>query len=395
VLQEFTIEKPTQDDIEPLVALLGSALHIPAGGMQELFDMLGADDFRLSCMNGKIAAGLGYVRMGQWFGGASVPSVGITTVGVAPEHRGAGVGLSMMRAMLEELYEEGMPLSCLYPATLTFYRRIGYERAGQRITYELPLGGIDVRERDLDLIPIEKEHYPQVYRLYEERARRSSGHLHRPGWLWSRKLEPKDQKPYRFLVARDGQAEGYVTFRSGERSEPITVLDACLLTPGAGLRVLTLLSGFATMVDKVTWSGGPLDPFVYLLKEPISAGPTPKAKVTRSFDWMLRLVDVAKALTLRGYPNGLDAEIHFDVRDELLPANNGRFTLAVSRGEGHVSHGGEGRIKLGVRELASIYTGFISPIELQSLGKIKGERGDLALAGALFAGARPWIPDMF
>ncbi|HYO48834.1 MAG TPA: GNAT family N-acetyltransferase, partial [Chloroflexia bacterium] len=174
MLQELVIQKPTQDDIEPLVALLGSALHIPADGMREWFDMLGADEFRLSRVNGRLAAGLGYVRMGQWFGGASVPSVGITTVGVAPEHRGTGVGLSMMRAMLEELYEEGMPLSSLYPATTTFYRRIGYERAGQRITYELPLDGIDVRERALDLIPIEKEHYPEVYRLYEERARRSS-----------------------------------------------------------------------------------------------------------------------------------------------------------------------------------------------------------------------------
>jgi predicted acetyltransferase len=395
VLKELAIEKPTQADIEPLVSLLGSALHIPADGMREWFDMLGADDFRLSRVNGQIAAGLGYVRMGQWFGGASVPSVGITTVGVAPEHRGAGVGLSMMRAMLEELYEEGMPLSSLYPATLTFYRRIGYERAGQRITYELPLDGIDVRERALDLIPIEKEHYPEVYRLYEERARRSSGNLDRPDWLWRRKLEPKDQKPYRFLVARDGQPEGYVIFKSGERSEPITVYDACVLTRDAGLRVLTLLAGFATMVDKVTWSGGPLDPFIYLLNEPMSAGLTSKVKVTRSLDWTLRLVDVSKALSMRGYPNGLDAELHLDVQDDLLPANNGRFTLAVSGGEGHVSPGGEGRIKLGVRELASIYTGFISPVELHSLGKIEGEWGDLALAGALFAGARPWIPDMF
>ncbi|HEX9989027.1 MAG TPA: GNAT family N-acetyltransferase [Chloroflexia bacterium] len=395
MLTELVIEKPTQADTEPLVALLGSALHIPGEGMQELFAILGADDFRLSRVNGKIAAGLGYVRMGQWFGGASVPSVGITTVGVAPEHRGTGLGLSMMRAILEELYEEGMPLSSLYPATTTFYRRVGYERAGQRITYELPLDGIDVRERGLDLVPIEKEHYPEVYRLYEERARRSSGHLDRPEWLWNRKLEPKDQKPHRFIVARDGQPEGYVIFKSGERSEPISVFDACVLTPGAGRRVLTLLAGFATMVDKVTWSGGPLDSFIYLLNEPMSAGLTSKFKVTRSFDWMLRLVDVEKALTLRGYPNGLDAEVHLDVQDDLLPANNGRFTLAVSGGEGHVSPGGEGRIKLGVRELASIYTGFISPLELQSLGKIEGERGDLALAGAIFAGARPWMPDMF
>jgi predicted acetyltransferase len=252
-----------------------------------------------------------------------------------------------------------------------------------------------VRERALDLIPIQKEHYPEVYRLYEERARRSSGNLDRPGWLWSRKLEPKDLKPHRFLVARNGQPEGYVLFKSGERSEPITLFDACVLTPDAGLRVLTLLAGFATMVDKVTWSGGPLDPFIYLLNEPLSAGLTAKVKVTRSFDWMLRLVDVAKALTLRGYPNGLDAELHLDMRDDLLPANNGRFTLAVSGGEGHVSPGGEGRVKLGVRELASIYTGFISPIELQTLGKIEGPYGDLALAGALFAGARPWMPDMF
>ena len=46
---------------------------------------------------------------------------------------------------------------------------------------------------------------------------------------------------------------------------------------------------------------------------------------------MLRVVDVAAALSLRGYSPGVTGEVHFDVTaDEVLPENAGRWVLRVS-----------------------------------------------------------------
>ena len=110
---------------------------------------------------------------------------------------------------------------------------------------------------------------------------------------------------------------------------------------------------------------------------------------------MLRLVDVPAALQARGYPPDLHADLHLDVRDDLLPANSGRIVLTVEDGHGRVRPGGAGHLRLGVRELAAIYTGFMAPAEVRALGAIEGSADALALAGAIFAGPRPWLADMF
>jgi predicted acetyltransferase len=301
----------------------------------------------------------------------------------------------MLRASLAELHTEGTPLAALYPATLPFYQRAGYERAGQRITYELPLDAIGVDEQGIELVPVPAGHYDEIYRAYEQRARRASGNLARPEWMWRNKLEPKDRKTFRYLVTRDGQTEGYVVFTQGGRTDPLTVLDVCALTPAAGRRLLAFFAGYRSMVETLTWNGGPFDPFVYLLKEPLVAANRSRVKVVRSLDWMLRIVDVAGALTARGYAPGLQAELHLEVRDDVLPSNNGRFVVAVADGDARVRPGGAGRIRLGVRELAAIYTGFMAPAELCALGDVDAPDADLALMGAAFAGSRPWIADMF
>jgi predicted acetyltransferase len=386
---------PRGSEADEVEALVGAALHLPPGGMREWMGLLGAENMRAVRLDDRVVAGLGLIRMGQWFGGVSVPTVGVTAVGVAPEQRGRGVGIGMLAAMLGEIRAAGIPLSTLYPATLTFYQRAGYERAGQRVTYELPIEGIDAGDTTREALPVEAGDDEEIRRVYSERARQSAGQLDRPDWFWRLRLEPRDQTVHRFRIVHAGRTEGYVAYIQGSRSEPLSVTDLCALTPEAGRRLLTLFSGYRSVVEHVTWSGGPLDPLVYLLGEPLTAGQRNKVRVTRSLDWMLRIVDVAGALAARGYPPGLRAELHFDVRDDFLPANAGRYVLTVIGGQGDVQRGGQGRIRLDVRELAALYTGFMAPIELQALGAIAGPPADLARAGSVFAGPRPWLPDMF
>ena len=386
---------PREDEIAALDALLGPALHFPNSTMREWLETLGLGNCRAIRRDGRFVAGLGFASFGQWFGGASVPMAGITAVGVAPDWRGTGVGTALMRRTMEDLRAAGVPLAALYPASLRFYRRAGFERAGQRITYELPLESIDVDDRSLDLVPFDAGEYALVHQIYEQAARLAAGNLDRPAWMWQRRLEPKDKQTYRFLARNGARDEGYIVFTQAGRNDPLMISDVCALTPGAGRRILGLLAGYRSVIEHVTWSGGPLDPLVYLLGEQLTGGTRNKARVVRTLDWMLRIVHVAGALSARGYPPGLSAELHFAIDDQLLPANAGRWVLRVAGGRGELEPGGEGRIRLHVRDLAAIYSGFLAPHECAYLGTIAGPAEDLALAGAVFSGPRPWIADMF
>ncbi|HEX5690129.1 MAG TPA: GNAT family N-acetyltransferase [Roseiflexaceae bacterium] len=391
----FEYLTPQDQQFDTLEALLGAALHFTPESAREWAALIGPENFRAARQGGRIVAGLGFARMGQWYGGRSVPLAAITAVGVSPDMRGTGVGTALLRGALEELRAAGTPLAALYPSSLRFYRRAGFERAGQRVYYEMPLEAIDVDDRTLDLVPIEPAHYDQVKHVYATRAVRSSGNLDRPEWMWKLRLEPKDKQPYRFLVRSSGRNEGYVVFTQGTRAEPLTVLDVCALTPAAGRRILGLLAGYRSMVEYVTWTGGPLDPFAYLLGEQLSGGARNRVTISRTLDWVLRIVDVTKALEARGYPPHLQAELHFDLHDDILPANTGRFVLRVADGRATMQPGGEGRIQLGAHDMAAIYSGYMTPHERVYLGTIAAPDDDLALAGAVFGGPRPWIADMF
>ena len=118
-------------------------------------------------------------------------------------------------------------------------------------------------------------------------------------------------------------------------------------------------------------------------------------KVPLRLDWVVRIVDVEKALTQRGYPLGLNAEVHLEVQDGQLPWNDGRFLLRLEDGRPTVIRGGEGRLKLDGRTLATLYTGYLTPVELRVAGRLEGSDSDLALAQLAFSGPRPWMPDIF
>ena len=114
-----------------------------------------------------------------------------------------------------------------------------------------------------------------------------------------------------------------------------------------------------------------------------------------SWPWMLRIIDVRRALGERGYAPTHESELHLRVRDDLLPANDGAFVLRVSGGKGEVESGGDGRLQIDVRGLAPLYSGYASAHELISTGYIEGAEADLGLADAVFAGPAPWMADFF
>ncbi|MFP4438601.1 MAG: enhanced intracellular survival protein Eis [Chloroflexaceae bacterium] len=377
-----------EDEFERTVALVAQAIGLPFERMYRPWIKMGYRQGRVARKRGKVVAALGLISMGQWFGGVSIPTGGITAVGVAPEYRGSGVGLALLRHTLEELHITGVSLSSLYPATVTFYRRLGYERAATRTVYEMPTRAITIRQQEPEVVEVEPADYAKLRQIYRERARRTAGNLDRPDYFWEHYLEPPDKTAYKYMVLRDDQPEGYIIFTQSDWNNPLSISDICFLTRDAGRRLLALLAAHRSTIKTVQWAGGAYDPLIFLT-------PESQHTVTSSLDLMLRIVDVTGALTARGYPPELRAELHLEIHDELLPWNNGHFTLEIDAGKATVHSGGAGRVCLGVRELAMLYSGYLTPLEVQSVGAITAPEQDLLTMSQVFAGPRPWIPDMF
>jgi len=376
------------DELDQLNILLEQALTFPMGSMAPWMAEIGHAHMRAVRRAGRAVAGMTIIPMGHYFGGQSVRAGGITAVGVAPDQRGSGVGRWMLQQSLEELHRQGVPIATLYPATTAFYRRTGFERAAQRLLYDVPLAEIGVRDYSLEAVPAGPSEYAAIKQLYVQQAIRTSAFIDRPEFYWNSILEPKDKRVYSFIVQHDGVPEGYVIFAHAAWGETLKVSDIVALTPAAGRRLLTLLADHRSMTETMRLPGGPNDTLLFLM-------PEQKQKVGASLDLMLRIVDLVGALTARGYPAGVSAELQLDVRDEVLPWNNGRFIVTIADRRARVRSGGDGRVRLHVRDLATLYSGYLTPQELQAASNLAASQADLATAAQIFAGPRPWTPDMF
>jgi predicted acetyltransferase len=380
-----------ESELKRMAEIVAAALQFPADRAMSYYDAVGRENVRVVRVGGEVAGGLAQIPMGQFFGGRSIPMVGIAAVGIAPHHRSHGAASRLLKATLAELHERGVALSALYPATQPVYRRLGYEASGSQFEITLQTREIDTRDRELDVRPIAADDEPAIRRLYEVWAAQHPGNVDRNEFMWSRVRMLRGDAYAGYAVDRDGLIEGYVYYRQSDGDPFPHVLratDIVAATPAAGRRLLALLADHRSMAATAVWNSGPNDPLLALLAEQ-------PYKLTSRLFWMLRIVDVRAALAARGYSAHINSELHLRVRDAALPANSGDFVLRVREGRATTERGGSGRLEIDIRGLAALYSGHRSPAQLAAIGELSGPPPELAAAESTFAGPSPWMRDGF
>src|SRR5206468_1384860 len=102
-----------------------------------------------------------------------------------------------------------------------------------------------------------------------------------------------------------------------------------------------------------------------------------------------------RALEARGWPKEARATLAFELEDEIVPANAGRWTLAVAAGKASLERGGSGGLALDVRALAALYSGHMTARSLALAGALRGDDDAIARADAIFATSPPSLVDFF
>jgi predicted acetyltransferase len=379
------------EEAEKLGVILNQCFNSPPNSWQTYSDRIGLENFRIIRQGGQLMGGLAIYQMGQYYGLESVPMGGIAAVGIAPEYRGSGAAIALMQHVVKELYAKGLPISVLYPATQRLYRKAGYEQGGIYCSWEIPTETIQIKDNNLPIKSVTSSSYEVFKDLYHQQAKVNNGNLDRNQSIWNGAIKTQSEEPvYAYLIGKETQPEGYIilTQYQEDNNNLILIKDWVVLTPAAGKSLWTFLAGHRSQIKKVRWCSSPVDPLTLLL-------PEQTAKIRSLERWMLRVIDVPQALEKRGYPLGIETELHLQVEDELLPENNGKFVLKVSNGRGEITKGGKGELHLDVRGLAPLYTGLFAPHQLQLAGKLEATETALSVATSLFAGSQPWLPDFF
>jgi predicted acetyltransferase len=395
----YTVTAPQDDrELSAFLDIAAFVYNMPRDMTGRYAESVGAANFRICRLNEEVIGGLALIPCGQYFGGKSVPMNGVALVATAPEFRGRGAASALLREALRELRAEGWAISSLYPATVPLYRRAGYELAGSRHEVHLHLREMNLQDRDMHVRPVAPSDRPALDALHRARAARQPGNLQRTEFFWKR-VEARRGEPAHGYAALNnaGAIEGFVYIlyvKSDTAHYQLHLTDFTASTPAAARRLFTFLQDHFTLADHATIFGSVNDPLLMILPER-----TYHAKLMDR--WMLRIVDVGAALSARGYPKGVAGELHLDVEDDVLTDNNGRYVLEVKDGRAEVAAGGNGDVKIDVRGLASLYSGFASPRDLITTDHlsiadhVQDPSAALDIATTLFAGPMPTMVDAF
>ncbi len=386
------------DDVVALNRILSWSFSIPEVRLTKACEQIGHESLRVLRDAGRVQAGYVLHTLGQWFGGRRVSMAGVGMVGVAPEARGRGLATRLMDDAIREYHASGFAISTLFPAKQALYRRSGYERAGARWHVQVELDRLAVIVHDeakpgaaRTLRAATPADVETIHGLYDRFVAAENGPIHRNAFLWDRRMNVPEQDTRGFLVEGSEGPEGYCFLyqerKQGFRSA-LYVADHVALTAAAARTLLSFYADHRSMGSTVEWFGCMHDPFLTALREA-------RISCDLFFPWMIRIVDVQRAFAERGYPVGLETEIHLAVQDELIPANQDRFVVTIASGAGEARRGGKGTITLGIRGLASMWAGFLSPRAARACGLLDGPDDELARAAPVFAGPAPWMPDMF
>ncbi len=345
---------------------------------------------------GRLVGGLRAECLAQYFGGRPVPSAAVSAVKVAPEARGRGIGGLLLRQVLDELRQEGEFLSFLYPSSIGFYRRVGYEVAFGHSRYGLSLHQLP-REGSLVAEPWEDGELEEVKDCYERVARASTGLVARSADWWDERIlsSRQGERVYRYAVRTGGKLTGYVVYTHEAASADLpyafalSCRDLVWEDAESASSLLAFASANAGLGVELEWPGSPLDPLLTSL-----TGQLPRA--ISSLPGMVRLIDVRGALEARGYPDDVEATVELEVSDPCIPANEGTVRLTVAGGSGHVESVSSAAARVGVDALAALYTGWLPAGSLARLGRIQDARPEtLRTLEKLFLGPTPWVVAVF
>ncbi len=250
----------------------------------------------------------------------------------------------------------------------------------------------------LRVVALDESDDPEIRACYNAFASMYEGMLDRGPYIWARVRKMREET-YRGFGVRDGAGtlRGYL-YLCQQRPSPfgrfnVALTDFVFNDEVAGRRLWGFLHDFSMMGEDLTFAGGPTHPALQLLQQQ-------RHKVELKDDWLIRVVDVKRAIESRGYSPAIDATLNIEVADDVVSGNVGTWRVRIAEGRAIAERGkpqlsGGGSLRVSARGLATIYSGFNTARQARLLGLADGDELGLAMADSVFARSTPWMSDMY
>ncbi|MFJ8100031.1 enhanced intracellular survival protein Eis [Lysinibacillus sp. NPDC096212] len=324
---------------------------------------------------------------------------GITAVGTYPEYSGHGLMESLIIESLERMRNEGQCISYLFPYSIPYYRKRGWEIMSDIVEFQIKdtqlprYGGLNGKIRRVD------PKHEDVVTIYAHYSKKTHGVMVRNSIAWNEKFQ-EDFWEEKFIDSdvnlqaavyydEDDMPQGYMFYRIMEENYYID--EIVYLQEEARKGLWNFVSAHNSMIYNVYGKTTGNEAVAFLLEDSEII-----QKVSPYF--MARIVDV-KEFLLR-YPfTGNDFQLRLAVSDRIVAWNNGTFVITKHNGNVEVEKvsetQSENAIQLTVQTLATMLLGYKRPSYLEKIERLQGNAIEIALLETVLPVGIPTFIDYF
>ncbi|MCM3690490.1 GNAT family N-acetyltransferase [Neobacillus niacini] len=322
--------------------------------------------------------------------GVSFQMGGLTGVGTYPEYANMGLMYKLMRQALADMRERKQSISYLFPYSIPYYRRRGWEIISDKMTFEVK----DVQLPKIKKVPgyverlhIEHQDIRQVYSLFSSNmhaAMLRNDLAWDEYWRWD-----VDELTAALYYDSSHRPQGYLLYWISE--DVLHIKEMIYMNQEARMGLWNFIGAHFSMVSKVTGNIFMNEPLAFWLEDG-------DIKETISPYFMARIVCVEQFIAQYPFrPTGTGVQLTFKLEDPMLEWNQGIFTLKVSpSGQGELFNSSEEpTFSLDIQTLTTMLLSYKRPSYLAAILRLKGNKQVVEILENIIERQTPYFSDYY
>ena len=320
--------------------------------------------------------------------GVTMSMGGLTGVGTYPEYANLGLMSDLIKTALVGMRERGQWISYLFPYSIPYYRRKGWEIITEKLTFSV----LDSQLPQVVDVPGYVERFevghPVVETIYDAYARSNHGALIRSTTEWEEywRWENEDERTAAVYFDAGNNPVGCMFY--WVEKDLFHIKEMIYLCQEARRALWNFVTAHYSMIDRVEGHVFRNEPIAFQMDD---------SGITESIEpyFMARIVDVEAFL--RAYPFVAPARpFHFAVTDSVAGWNEGVFGVVPEGGAVRIVREAAGPpVALDIRALTAMLMSFRRPSYFHRIEALWTDAQTLALLEDAIPDTAPYFSDYF
>ncbi|MCM3549008.1 GNAT family N-acetyltransferase [Alkalihalobacillus clausii] len=313
---------------------------------------------------------------------------GVTGVGTYPEYAGLGLMNDLMKKSLTNMKNRGQTISYLFPYSIPYYRKKGWEIISDVITYTVRDTQIpkpyDVPGR-IERVEFADKDIRTVYAQFSQKA---NGAMIRNRLAWEEHFKwERDELTGCVYYDEHDKPTGFMYYKV--ENETFYVKEMIYNNEEARRGIWNFIGAHFSMVYYVKGKIFTNEPLSFFLEDS-------EIEEKISPYYMARIVDVERFLASFPFTSQANGKLTFAISDPLLEWNNGTFVLSfANKKRVTIENGIKADVTTDIQTLVTLLLNYKRASTLKEIGRLEANEETIAYLEAIIPDNKPWFSDYF